>query len=97
MLMLRLMLACSASPNHQRRLPIRVLGNNPFAAATLPAFITALTRLAFLYARAVPAASARWACDECAAQGLRKMQRHWPRALGNLRANLAHDIVRASP
>ncbi len=36
--------------------PIRSLGNNPFAAATLPACITALTRLESLYARAVRAA-----------------------------------------
>jgi hypothetical protein len=32
-----------------------VLGNNLFAAATFPAFITALTRLESLYARTVRA------------------------------------------
>ena len=33
--------------------PIRSLGKTPFAAAAFPAFITALTRLELLYARAV--------------------------------------------
>jgi hypothetical protein len=36
--------------------PIRSLGNNPFAAATFPVGITALTRLESLYACTVFAA-----------------------------------------
>jgi hypothetical protein len=47
--------------------PIRSLGNNPFAAATFPAGIMALTRLKSLYARAVRAA-------QCV-MGLRRMRR----------------------
>jgi hypothetical protein len=76
---------------------IRSLADNPFAAATFPAFITALTRLERLYPRPFVPRSECWACDECVAQGLGKMQRHWPRALGNLHADRAHGSVRALP
>ena len=55
--MLRLMLARSVDAQFiGGGRPIRSLGNNPFAAATFPAGITALTRLESLYARAVRAA-----------------------------------------
>jgi hypothetical protein len=52
--------------------PIRSLGNNPFAAAIFPAGIVALTRLKYLYARAVLPRSECWAVTNAPFRGFRK-------------------------